>query len=388
MKRFLAVCLVLVLCIGLLAGCKEEESSRKSKKDKAPATQGEIFDAGNVQALVPEGWKAFPVADLFADEEGATDPNVMTVIKDGKSEADYFTNPYIRINYYGPDTEMMGGLEEFYEQVTPIEPMKLGTHTWEGFTTTDYGGVMAVIWSDESPHQYQASIQLEVDGGDKIRLEDEDVQAILESIAPSGGTADGPTAVSYDWWDGSWYGWWCITDGKGDYAQFNGIAWDAYADITVDGDQGSIALWDSETTRYNPLMTGKVRFADTVMAVESGSFFPNGGWLPNAVTTATMEVGAGTWATDRADSSVAHFDHMIQLTWAYQDPTNSANSFTAHFFLRPWGTQWEDVKNGNTSGCLYSDMMPLYYDDWYLPLLDKGLTAAPDDYQAGKALLQ
>lgn len=384
MKRFLALCLTLVLSVGLLAGCQEEESSRRTRKEKEPQVQAEIFDAGNVQAMVPEGWKAFPVEDLFAEQEGTNDPNVMTIIKDGKREADYFTNPYIRVNYYGPDTEMMGGLEEFYEQVTPIEPMVLGLHTWEGFTTTDYGGVMAVLWSDLDPHQYQVSIQLEVEGGDKISLEDQDVQAILKSLAPSGSS---DTDDTYAWWAGGWYGWWCITDGKGDYAQFNGIAWDAYADITVAGDQGSIALWDSETTRYNPLMTGKVRFADTVMAVESGSFFPSSGWLPNAVTTATMTVGAGTWATDREDASVAHFDHMIQLTWAYQDPTDSGNSFTAHFFLRPWGTRWEDVQNGDTSGCLYSDMMPLYYEDWYLPLLDKGLSSPPDDYQGGKALL-
>lgn len=88
------------------------------------------------------------------------------------------------------------------------------------------------------------------------------IQKILESIAASDGTTgaaatDTPTVtpepeVSYDNWNETWYGWWCITDGTGDYAQFNDIAWDAYAITEADGKEGSIKLWDSETGKDDP----------------------------------------------------------------------------------------------------------------------------------------
>lgn len=391
MKRFLSLLSVFVLCLGLLAGCQSDKKDSKSgkKAEKEPAVKGELYDAGNVTVLIPEGWKAFAVYDVFTDGD---DPDAVSIIKGGKEEYDSFTKPYIRIDYYGPDTEMMGGLEDWYQQTTSLEPMKLGSHTWQGFTTTDYGGLMAVLWCDEGAHQYQASVQLEVDSGEKISLKDEDVQAILESVAPSDGSAQTPSTPtvstpSYSWWDGGWYGWWCITNGTGDYAQFNNIAWDAYANIDVGGNIGSLQIWDTQSTLYEPLLGGTVSFEGTTMTLEECTFFQCRGWLSQNVTTVPMELPEGIWSTNYEVSSVAHFYHMIQITLDYEDPTNSANSFTANIFLKPWGATWEDVKNGITDGCLYKDMMPLYYEDWYLPLLEKGLTAPPDDFEAGKALL-
>lgn len=56
-------------------------------------------------------------------------------------------------------------------------------------------------------------------------------------------------------------------------------------------------------------------------------------------------------------------------------------------YLRPWGTEWEDVRNGDTSGCIYGDMMPVRYDDWYAPLLEQGVTELPASYADGQTLL-
>ena len=30
---------------------------------------------------------------------------------------------------------------------------------------------------------------------------------------------------------------------------------------------------------------------------------------------------------------------------------------------------WDDVRSADTSEMLYEDMMPLHYEDWYLPQL-------------------
>jgi len=71
MKKILVFMLVIVMSLTLFVGCGGDNSG-----DNNDGTiKGEIYDAGNVSAFVPEGWKAFPVMDVFAEEEDATDPD-------------------------------------------------------------------------------------------------------------------------------------------------------------------------------------------------------------------------------------------------------------------------------------------------------------------------
>lgn len=185
MKKFLAILLTLSLCAAVLAGCggKSGDKGTPSGNDGVPAVAGEMYDTGNIQVLVPEGWMAIPQIDVFAEEEDATDPNAISICKDAESDFDLLVKPFVRIDYYGPDTEMMGGLEEWYDDVQELDPIKCGAYTWEGFTTTDYG-LMAILVTEDGAHQYQASVYLETTDG-TISLEDEDVLAILASVKPS-----------------------------------------------------------------------------------------------------------------------------------------------------------------------------------------------------------
>ena len=61
------------------------------------------------------------------------------------------------------------------------------------------------------------------------------------------------------------------------------------------------------------------------------------------------------------------------------DPDNREDSFDYEIYLRPWGVEWEDVRNVDTTDLPYDDMMPAYYDSWYLPLIKDGVTEAPDN---------
>ena len=391
MRRILAITLCVLMVFSLVA-CQKEDKPKKSKKD---TIQGEYYDAGNVKAFVPEGWKAFPVTDAFDVDK--TNPDAMLICKGGETDLDIFTKPYLRIDFYGEGTQMMGGLEEFYDETQPMEPLTLGAHLWQGFTTTDYGGVMAILWSDEDPLQFQVSIQLELEDGQKISLQDKDVQKILESIAASDGSVGGPAQqptdqttnpqVSYDNWEGEWYGWWCITSGGGVYKNFSNIAWDAYAEIQVDGDRGSLWLWDTETQWEDPLLAAGADMTSTTMVLTDGVFFNCDQWLDDGVENVPMDVPSGSWDIDREHSSVSHFENMLELSGTYEDPNNPNNYFVFYIYLRPWGTRWEDVQNGDTNGCIYSDMMPIYYSDWYLPLLEKGYMGLPSSYERGLELL-
>lgn len=48
---------------------------------------------------------------------------------------------------------------------------------------------------------------------------------------------------------------------------------------------------------------------------------------------------------------------------------------------------WEEVRAADNSDNIYSDMMPFWYDSWYLPLIEKGVSELPDSYESGQALL-
>ena len=175
LKKVMALLLALVLCTAMLAGCE-------GGKGEAPKTAGEVtgetYDAGNVSVLVPNGWKAFPVSDMFDDYDGENDPTAVQVCKGGETEWDVFTKPYMQINYY-PDNTMYVS-SDWYENVVDLEPMQLGGYTWKGFTCTSLDYPTAILYTDGDV-QIQVSITLENEN-EKISLDDVDVQAIIASI--------------------------------------------------------------------------------------------------------------------------------------------------------------------------------------------------------------
>ena len=184
MKKTIAMLLVMILCIGMLAGCGGKKSGGEAPGKEE--SKGEIYDAGNVQMLVPEGWVAFPVMDIIAEDPNTEDPDSINICKDAKSEFDLLTKPSIQISYYGPGFDMMKPDKSWYENAEDVADMTIGKYTWTGFTADDFGGdKMAILWTEDGDHQYQAVVYLELSEG-SVTLEDADVQAALGSVAPSG----------------------------------------------------------------------------------------------------------------------------------------------------------------------------------------------------------
>ncbi len=173
MKKAMLLLLALALCTVALAGCGKETPKTPEE------VKGEVYDAGNVSALVPDGWKAFPVSDMFDDYDGDYDPTAMQICKGGKTELDLFSKPYIQINYYPNNT--MSIYKDWYDEAVDIEPMQLGNYTWNGFTATSLGDPIAILWPESDDVQIQVTFSLGTDDG-TITLNDADVQAILMSI--------------------------------------------------------------------------------------------------------------------------------------------------------------------------------------------------------------
>jgi len=380
----------------------EEPVEKPSKPVLKPvSSEGETMDAGCVSAWVPAGWKGFTTTDVFS-EDNAIDPDVLNIIKDGQSDLDIFTNPYIRIDHFGPDTLMMEPDMEWYDEPEELEPFTAGPYEWRGFSCTSLGMPLVILWTEDGDHQYQAAVYLDTER-ETIELFDPDVQAILGSIAATDGVSlDAPMTQDpehgeefesdFDWWAGDWYGWWCVYSGFGAYEQYENIAWDAYARIDVFGDgTGYVSIWDTETGAGDFIASSYVHFENSdaeggCMVLDEGIFFDAKEWLPG-VQMPEFRIPAEEWWVDPTFSTVSHFDHMVEIEGWYEDPENPDNGFYYCIYLRPWGVEWEDVREGDTSGCIYSDMMPLYYDDWYLPLLEKG-EPMPDTFADGWALLE
>lgn len=172
MKKALLLLLTLALCASVLAGCggKTPETPEEVK--------GETYDAGDFTVLVPDGWKEFPVSDMFDEYDGDYDPTALQICKGGDSEWDLFSKPYVQINYY-PDNTMYTDTKDFYNDTADLEPIQAGGYTWNGFTGTSLDTPMAVIWTTGDV-QLQVTMSLGED--DPITATDADVLAILGSI--------------------------------------------------------------------------------------------------------------------------------------------------------------------------------------------------------------
>lgn len=187
MKKTLIIALVAILCVSMLAGCGSKEpaaSPSASASSSQAAVSGTPFDAGNVTVTAPDGWTAYAVADVFSDKENATDPDQVQIGKGTQSDWDLLTHPYIQIIYYGPDSTMMTPAKDFYDEAKDLEPITAGEYTWNGFTGKSFDYPIAVLWTEDGDHQYQANIWLKMEKGE-ISVNDADVQAILASVAPS-----------------------------------------------------------------------------------------------------------------------------------------------------------------------------------------------------------
>ena len=181
MKKIAALLLALAMVLCLVA-CGE-------KAPEAPATpdevKGETHDTGAFTVLIPEGWLAVPVSDMWTDDPDDTDPSALQIIKGGESEWDLFTKPYIQINHYGPDTEMMEPWKDLYDGAEDLADFTTGSLTWKGFSAKDLlGNDMIVLWTagDAAGNQYTLNIVPKTDAGE-ISLQDADVLALLGSLS-------------------------------------------------------------------------------------------------------------------------------------------------------------------------------------------------------------
>jgi hypothetical protein len=142
---------------------------------------GERISAGNVSALCPDGWKSYPVWDLWAEEANTVDKDKLKFNKGAVSEDDQHFTPSMEIRYYGLNSTFFRPDKDRFDDPEDLAPMKIGGRTWEGIAGLSWGNRQALIWTEDGDDEYLIAILLEYDGK-KITLQDADVQAIIASI--------------------------------------------------------------------------------------------------------------------------------------------------------------------------------------------------------------
>jgi len=224
-------------------------------------------------------------------------------------------------------------------------------------------------------------------GGDKKPNEPVKPAAPAESAGPAeptGATEPGETGAPipdenspYAWWNGEWYGWWTVTNSTGSYSDWEGNYWDAYAIIEEYGSSGYMQLWDEDYSYEAPLAGISLSFAPGegsrgVATAEAGYFMD-------------ADISQGSIISD-PDADSFGIEDMIFIDYTYVDPADPANTLEAYIFLRPWGHDWEDVQDGGGENWPYGDMMPMYFYEWYLPLIRHDQTL-PHSHQEGRDIL-
>lgn len=187
--------LAIVLSLGL-PGCAGKPSVEPAETQipveiqNTDGIQGILSGTASFQVLVPPGWSALPVKDVFAEDPDAVKENCLFLIKGGETEQDLHSKLYVQIQYYGPGVTLPDPAMDTYQNIQAIEPVTLGEYIWQGFIAEDLQGravlgKAALLWTDRTEGNFLVSCYLER-GRECISLEDPEVQYILASLTPAG----------------------------------------------------------------------------------------------------------------------------------------------------------------------------------------------------------
>ena len=230
--------------------------------------------------------------------------------------------------------------------------------TWaNGQITCETGEKCSYSLTDDLLH-------MDVEGADYVFTRGEGsapdigVAASTEPSEPD--TTGNANLVEDDWWSGKWYGWLVVSNGSDYYAEDVDSCLDCIMDLDVyDDGNGYLELSTIEGESF-----GWADVSFGAGTTENGCMMSQNGYIFDSA------LDYADWIVDPGASMVSSFDHMISINGTVYD--EDGEWYDYYIFLRPWGYLWEDVRGADTSDMLYDDMMPLYYDDWYLSQVEEG----------------
>ena len=156
--------------------------------------------------------------------------------------------------------------------------------------------------------------------------------------------------------DSEWYGWWMVSDGTGEYEEYDGAYFDCCVNLEPT-DEGYVlmSIWDEVFTSYEDNCVSEI-FFDLV----DGEFVPVEGYFLTGDAEHVIDV--------TAVPEISGLENTFFITVDVEDETGS---FKALIYLTEWGYEWDEE---------FADA-PMFYDSYFLPLMEDGesLPAELDD---------
>ncbi|MCQ2512881.1 MAG: hypothetical protein MJ092_05815 [Lachnospiraceae bacterium] len=174
MKKRLAL-IIAVICVMAMALC-----ACGGGNGGGDAAKGEVISCEVFSAVCPKGWQNLPYVDIFAEEQGALEPNILEFVKGKfKNEIDTYGMANVVITCADPDARQLD-LKDMYKNVEEVT-FDAGGLTWQGYTGELLGFTNLYITSKTDDCTWEISATL--NGGDtSFKMDDPDFISIIESL--------------------------------------------------------------------------------------------------------------------------------------------------------------------------------------------------------------
>ena len=176
MKKRLAL-IIAVICVMAMALCACGGGSITGGGDTA---NGNEISCEVFSAVCPNVWQNLPYVDIFAEEQGALEPNILEFVKGKfKDESDTYGMANVVITCAEPDVWQLD-LKDLYDNVEDVT-FDAGGLTWEGYTGELLGYTNLYVTSKTDACTWEISATL--NGGDtSFEMDDPDFISIIESL--------------------------------------------------------------------------------------------------------------------------------------------------------------------------------------------------------------
>ena len=226
-----------------------------------------------------------------------------------------------------------------------------GTGTFDMFGQAD-----EITYDDSTITRYNTPMEYTIDG-DYLYLKVTDAMefTMMTKMDAMNRPKDELTLDDIGYWEDDYYGWWVIDNVIVGNSSAQGNWWDCCMTLDINSNgSGTIVIWDEDYGKDDPIAEVEVTVTNyagvTRIVSESGQFLGD-----------PVEHADWLFYSDATD-----YKDTLGFTATYEDDSTKMDCY---FFLRQWGTIWDDVEEKD---------LPGYYDSWYLPLLNDGVTAAPE----------
>lgn len=259
------------------------------------------------------------------------------------------------LTYYMAISGNMSGTEMNDSAIAQMGGMDIALNGDGTGTLNMFGSSEAITYDNDAIYRSGMPMEYELDGYYLyLKMSDGVEFTMMVENKAKNRPKDELTPNDLFYWKGDYYGWWVFDNVIEGNTDAQGNWWDCCMtlDIFTNG-VGFITIWDEEYGKDDPIAKVEVSVSvtDGVARIvsESGDFMG-------------CEVKHADWLF-YSDST--GYEDTLGFSAMYEDPDTKIDCY---FFLRQWGTIWDDVEEKD---------LPGYYESWYLPLIEDGEVIAP-----------